>query len=314
MTENSLTSTQIPMATLLAAFGPNLECARDLKSLTSYRTGGTAKYFVECHGAEEIVRSIEAARRLQMKYFVLGGGTNLLISDNGYDGLIIKVNVTGMRVVGADEIVCGAGENLMGLVNFATENGLTGLEFAAGIWGSVGGAIYGNAGAFGGEIGQIVSEVALIGQGSSLRTEPASYCRFAYRDSYLKTSHEVIVDARLKLKVGQKDQIAAKVQEILALRETKHPDSLTAGCFFKNIPDAREKFGKLPAGKLLEEVGAKGLQVGGAKVFEKHANIIVNTGTATSKDIRQLADIMKQRVRDRFGIELQEEVIQIGQF
>lgn len=314
MTEKSVSSSQLPMATLLAAFGPNLEFARDLKSLTSYKTGGPAKYFVECHSADEIVRSMEAARRLEIPFFVLGGGTNLLISDDGFDGLIIKVEVTGIRLVGTDEIVCGAGEELMALVNFAADHGLSGMEFAAGIWGSVGGAIYGNAGAFGGEIGQVVSEVTLVTQGSSLRTEPASYCRFAYRDSYLKTTHEVVVDTRLRLKVGDKDQVRSKIQEILTLRQSKHPDSLTAGCFFKNIPDAREKYGKLPAGKLLEEVGAKGLQVGGARVFDKHANIIVNTGTATSMDIRRLADMMKGRVRDKFGIELQEEVIQIGQF
>ena len=107
----------------------------------------------------------------------------------------------------------------------------------------------------------------------------------------------------------------AKVREILAARDGKHPnDGLSAGCFFKNIPDPKEKFGKLPAGKLLEEIGAKGMAVGGAKVFDKHANIIVNTGAATSKEIRQLADILKEKVKARFGIELQEEVIQLGRF
>jgi UDP-N-acetylmuramate dehydrogenase len=315
MTEKSLVSPKLPMATLLAAFGPNIEFSRELRSLTSYQTGGSARYFVECHTADEIVRAMEAARKLEIPYFVLGGGTNLLISDEGYDGLIIKVNVTGIRVSAHEEIVCGAGEELMALVNFATVSGLSGMEFAAGIWGSVGGAIYGNAGAFGGEIGNVITEVTLVGgQMNSLRTEPGSYCQFAYRDSYLKTTHEVVVDARLRLRAESPEKIQETVNDILAQRQTKHPDSLTAGCFFKNIPDPKEKFGKLPAGRLLEEIGAKGMQVGGAKVFDKHANIIVNTGTATSKDIRQLADIMKQKVRDRFGIELQEEVQQIGQF
>lgn len=316
MTERtSTTETNLPLASLLAAFGPNLEFARELAPLTSYRTGGRAKYFLAAQSADEIRRAIDSARRLSIPYYVIGGGSNLLVSDFGYDGMIIKVDVRGFHLVDNVTVECGAGEDLMALVDFATDNSLTGLEFAAGIWGSVGGAIYGNAGAFGGELGNLVQSATLLSQDGEIKTVGPEYCRFAYRDSYLKTTHEVVVDVRIGLQRGNREEIAQKVKEILDLRETKHPNAgMSAGCFFKNIPDPREKFGKLPAGRLLEEVGAKQMSVGGAKVFEKHANIIVNTGNATSADIRKLADLLKAKVKEKFGIELQEEVQQLGRF
>jgi UDP-N-acetylmuramate dehydrogenase len=312
--QTQTSSTPIPIGTLMAEFGPNLEFNRELSSLSSYRTGGNARYFLSAVEPSEIVRATKAARHLGVPFFVMGGGSNLLISDAGFDGLIIKVDVSGLKLIHEVTIECGAGEDLMALVDFATANGLTGLEFAAGIWGSVGGAIYGNAGAFGGEIGQKMTKATIVDREGNLRTVEPSYCRFAYRDSYLKVTHEVVVNAQFRMEKADPAVIRQKVRDILAQRETKHPSELTAGCFFKNIPDAREPYGKLPAGRLLEQAGAKDLQVGGAKVFERHANIIVNTGSATSKDIRRLADMMKQRVKDQFGIELQEEVQQLGTF
>lgn len=314
MTEYETASTALPMATLLGAFGPNLEFAKELAPLTSYNTGGRARYFMGARSADEITRSISAASRLGIPFFVVGGGSNLLVSDEGYDGLIIRVEVTGITRWENDGIECGAGEPLSALVDFASDQELTGIEYLAGIWGTVGGAIYGNAGAFGGEIGSVVSSLTIVSSDGKVKTVPAEYCRFGYRDSYLKTTHEVVVSARFRLKSGDGAAIRARVQEILVQRESKHPTALTAGCFFKNIPDPKEKFGKLPAGRLLEEAGVKGLRVGDARVFDRHANIIVNAGHATSKEIRQLADIMKQRVKERFGIELQEEVQQIGRF
>ncbi len=315
MIEQTADSSTIPMATLLGAFGPNLEFARELAPLTSYRTGGRARYFYSARSGSEVTRAIESARRLHIPHFVLGGGTNLLVSDDGYDGLVIKVDVVGLKIRDEATIEVGAGEELMALVDFATENSVTGMEFAAGIWGSVGGAIYGNAGAFGGEIGNVIESIRLVDHDGTLKTVGPDYCKFAYRDSYLKVTHEVVVDARIKLTLGDKKAIAAKVQDILNQRDGKHPnDGMSAGCFFKNIPDAREKYGKLPAGRLLEEIGAKQIAIGGARVFERHANIIVNSGTATSRDIRALADILKAKVKEKFGIELQEEVQQLGKF
>ncbi len=303
------------MATMLSAFGPNLEFAKEMAPLTTYQTGGKSRYFLDVHSSAEIIRAIEAARNLQVPYFVLGGGSNLLLSDSGYEGLIIKIDIKGMTLTNDGIIEVGAGEELMGLVRFAASNSLTGMEFLAGIWGTVGGAIYGNAGAFGGEIGNIVTEATIIDKNDQVRIVDPGYCRFGYRNSAFKSSHEIIVGAKVKLEKGDQKAIEDKISQILQAREERHPvDGRSCGCFFKNIPDPKEKFGKLPAGRLLEEIGAKELSVGGAKVFAKHANIIVNTGNATSKDIRQLADILKQRVKERFGIELEEEVQLLGKF
>ena len=299
---------------LIEAFGTNLEFSRELAPLTSYGTGGSARYFLEADSGTEIIRAIKSARRLQIPWFVMGGGSNLLVSDEGFDGLVIKAEVLGLKFLEPDRIEAGAGEDLMALVNFATDHALTGLEFAAGIWGTVGGAIYGNAGAYGGEVGQVITEAQIIDHDAEMRTVGPDYFEFDYRHSRLKKSRETIVSAVFLAKVGDKDKITARVDEILQTRAGRHPDRGTAGCFFRNIPVESQKYGKMPAGKLLEEAGAKDLTVGGAAVYAKHANIIVNTGAATSKDIRRLADMMKQKVLDRFGIELQEEVQVLGTF
>lgn len=302
-------------STLIKAFGSRLEFDKGLAQFTSFNTGGPARYFFSAQDIDHIVRVVQTAKKFSLPFFILGGGSNVLVSDRGYDGLVIKVDIRGLELIGKDEIKCGAGEELKTLVNFATENSLTGLEFASGIWGTGGGAIYGNAGAYGGEIGSVLAEVVLVDGEGDVKTVTPDYCRFNYRDSYLKRSGEIIVKARFRLKRGDAKQIRQKVSEILALRKAKHPaDGLSAGCFFKNIPDSNEKYGKTPAGRLLEQVGAKRLAVGGARVFEKHANILVNDGTATSQDIRRLADILKEKVYEQFGIRLQEEVIQLGKF
>ncbi|HUV31253.1 MAG TPA: UDP-N-acetylmuramate dehydrogenase [Acidobacteriota bacterium] len=315
MVEQPSVSPDIPIAALVAAFGPNLQFARDLAPLTSFKTGGRARYFVSANTAGEIARAVVGAGRLGIPFFLLGGGSNVLVSDEGFGGLVIKVDVRGMKLLPGHAIESGAGEDLMTLVDFATANSLTGLEFAAGIWGSVGGAICGNAGAFGGEIGSVVAEITLVDRQGEIKTVTPEYCRFGYRDSLLKSTGEVVVTVRLRLEPGEPSAIRSRVDEILNQREIRHPvTGKSAGCFFKNIPDPSQPNGKLAAGKLLEEAGAKDLSVGDARVFDLHANIIVNDGEATSKDIRALADKMKESVSRKFGIELQDEVIQVGEF
>jgi UDP-N-acetylmuramate dehydrogenase len=315
MVEQPGVSPKYPVSALIEAFGSNLEFSRDLAPLTSFKTGGPARYFLAAEEPEEIVRAVKAAERLKIPHFLMGSGSNLLVSDDGFEGLVIRVNVLGLKMLSETEIECGAGEELMDLVNYATENSLTGLEFAAGIWGTVGGAIYGNAGAFGGEIGSILTHATLVDRQGKMREVEPGELGFNYRHSVLKETREIVVQARLKLSPGDRKAVQARVDEILSARAERHPvDGLSAGCFFKNIPDPEEKYGKLPAGRLLEEIGAKGMSVGGARVYEKHANIIVNSGDATAKDIRQLADILKKKVRDKFGIDLQEEVQHLGRF
>ncbi len=303
-----------PAAKLIEAFGAGLEFSREMASLTSYETGGPARYFIVARSIDDVIRAIKGAARLEIPVFVVGGGSNLLVSDSGFDGLVIKMEIMGLRRLDNNLVEVGGGEQLFDLVNFATEQALTGLEFAAGIWGSVGGAIYGNAGAFGGEVGRVLEKATLVDNNGSVKTVTRDYLKFEYRHSYLKETKEIVAQAYFRLALGDSAAIEAEVGRILSLRSERHPDRRTAGCFFRNIPDPTQEHGKMAAGKLLEEVGAKELSVGGARVFAKHANIIVNSGGATSKDIRQLADILKQRVWDRFGIALQEEVQQLGSF
>jgi UDP-N-acetylmuramate dehydrogenase len=305
----------ISRSAMTTLFGPKLEFNKGLAPFTSFKTGGSARYFISTQTVDDVAQAVKAAKKLNLPYFFLGGGSNLLVSDQGYDGLIIRIDVRGLKLIGKVEVECGAGEELAALVDFAAENSLSDLEFASGIWGTVGGAVYGNAGAFGGDIGSVVTEVTLIDNEGEVKTVGPEYCRFGYRDSYLKTSGEAIVKARFKLKKGDAGQIRQRIDEILALRRDKHPvDGRSAGCFFKNIPDPSQPHGKVPAGRLLEEVGAKRMAVGGARVFEKHANIIVNTGSAMSDDIRKLADLLKKKVYEKFGVKLQEEITQLGKF
>jgi len=301
-------------ALLKDQFGERIVADRPLSDLNTFGTGGTARLFMEVVSGEELSRLMKTVAGLDLPLFILGGGSNVLIADSGYDGLIIKNSICGRESKG-NEISCGAGEELQSLVDYATESGLSGLEFATGIWGTVGGAIYGNAGAYGGEVGNILISAEVVDRHGNIRQEPADYFEFAYRWSKLKVTGDFITQANFALKAVKKEEIQGRVDEIMAMREAKLPIGLhSAGCFFKNIPDKKEKFGKLSAGKLLEEVGVKQLRCGDARVFENHANILVNDGSARTDDIRKLAALMKEKVRQKFGIELQEEVIMLGDF
>jgi len=285
-----------------------------LSAHNTFGTGGNARLFANVRSAEQLSAVIQTANELKIPFFMLGGGSNMLISDKGYDGLIIKNGIDGLMVKGT-EITAGAGENLQALVDCATDNSLTGMEFAAGIWGTVGGAIFGNAGAYGSEIGSVMTWAELVDREGRIRIENSSYFAFAYRTSKLKVTREFVTRAGFGLKQGEKEEIRSKVDEIVATRKEKLPEmENSAGCFFKNIVDKREKFGKLPAGKLLEEIGAKEMHIGGAHVYSKHANIIINDGTASSREIHKLGVILKKRVQEKFGIELAEEITLLGNF
>jgi UDP-N-acetylmuramate dehydrogenase len=285
-----------------------------LSSYTSFRTGGKADLFAEVVDAQQMAAIIMSARSSGVPYFVIGEGSNLLVSDKGFRGLIIRNRIKGLTVRNND-IVAGAGELLNDLVDFATECSLTGCEFAAGIWGTVGGAVYGNAGAFGSQISAIFKYAELVTPEGTVRQESSEYFAFEYRHSRLKDSKEIVTQACFGLTSGDGNSIAQRVAEIRTSRSQKHPtEACSAGCFFKNIEDPGQPNGKLAAGKLLEEVGAKEMRIGGAAVYDRHANIIINSGGAKSKDIRKLADILKERVRRKFNLVLQEEVICLGDF
>jgi UDP-N-acetylmuramate dehydrogenase len=275
-----------------------------LAPFTTFRIGGPAKYFYEAKSPQQLLFAYDTAIKEGLKFFILGGGSNILFADEGYDGLVIKDSCRDV-VVDGNTISTQSGVWLDSLVNTAAENSLAGLEFAAGIPGNVGGAIYGNAGAFGGSIADVLESAVVHNPRDGVRIVENSHFSFAYRHSRLKEEHELVLSAKLKLASGEKSEIVDKINEHRQLRRIKHPViEGSAGSVFKNIkqPELR------PAGKILEDSGVRGMKVGGAEIFEKHCNIIVNRGKATAADVRQLAAMMRQKAFDKFGIELEYEI------
>ena len=290
--------------------GDNLKRDVILAPYTTFNIGGPAQYFYNATNPRELIKAYDLAAKNDIRFFILGGGSNVLFADEGYAGLIIR-DGTGETLIDGDTITAQAGVAYDRLVDIATEHSLAGLEFAAGIPGNVGGAVYGNAGAFGGSIADILTSAVIYDPVSGVKIVDADYFKFAYRHSGLKSKFELILSVSLKLSSGEKSQIADKVNEHRQLRKTKHPDYKVQGCagsVFKNIKEPE----LLPAGKLLEEAGVRGMSVGGAEIYHKHCNIIVNAGSATASDVKQLAKMMRQKVKDKFNIDLEYEILMIN--
>ncbi len=238
---------------------------------------------------------------------MLGGGSNTLFSDDGFDGIVIR-DCCNEIVVKGNRISVHGGAWLDDVVETALANSLTGIEFAAGIPGNVGGAIYGNAGAFGSNISEILENAIIYAPGDGVRIVKADYFDFKYRHSKLKEQFELILSASFKLSSGKSGDIADKIKEYREIRRRKHPDYSQDGCagsVFKNIKEPE----LIPAGKLLEESGVRGMKVGGAEVYPKHCNIIVNSDKATAANVIELSSIMRQKVIDKFNIELEYEML-----
>lgn len=295
---------------------------------TSFGIGGPADLFIEASGPLEIAESIEFALREKTPYFVIGGGTNILFSDAGYRGLVIKISDGGLTAHDF-MIEAGAGISLKRITETARDKGLAGMANLAGIPGSFGGALRGNAGAFGTEIGSLIRSVKVFNKNTGMVRELGTEaCSFTYRNSLFKKQTEfIILSAEILLTPGDKNTIGNEMERIIALRESKHAQSAKcAGSFFMNpvVKDEklREEFAKdtgalpkdekLPAGWLIDHVGLRGKHVGGAKVSDQHPNYIINTGNATAEDVIILASMVKRRVRDDLRVQLQEEVQMIG--
>ncbi len=285
-----------------------------LARLTTLGCGGAADYVACCRNAGEVGRAINYCREQELDYFVLGGGSNVLAADKGYRGMVVLVQIDSCRIEG-EEVSCGAGMSLHGLVEQTTTAGLGGLETLAGIAGTVGGAVAGNAGAYGRCIADVLSEAEIFDPQQGLITRPANDLEFGYRRSNLKNSGSVIVTARFKLKHDNADDLKQKVASILEERWQKLPqEDISAGCFFKNIEKADEPHGKLAAGYLLDQVGAKQMSCGKAGVYTGHANVLINTGGAKASEIRELSVQLKKKVKETFDIDLREEVVFLGDF
>ncbi|MGB9598831.1 MAG: UDP-N-acetylmuramate dehydrogenase, partial [Minisyncoccales bacterium] len=278
-----------------------------LKNHTTFKIGGRAKYFFEAKRKEDLIRATFLAKKLKLPYFILGGGSNVLVSDKGFEGIVIKVENKNLSVLNS-EIYAEAGVKLAKIVNVAAENSLSGFEFLVGIPGTVGGAIFGNCGAFGKSIGDLIKEVEIFDLKSNcLKVLKKRDCAFSYRDSiFKKNKNLIILSAIFKLKRKKKDEILKKMKENLKEKIKSQPLNFpSAGCIFKNP-------GKISAGKLIEMANLKGKKIGGAKISEKHANFILNFKKAKAKDVRRLIRFIKQKVKKKFGIVLEEEICHFG--
>lgn len=293
---------------LARELGDGAEASRLLATLTTFRIGGPAGLVAPVTNAEQARRFLDFAHRHRLPWTCLGGGSNILGDDDGYAGLVMLVRDRGLRVDG-DRVHVGAGWDFDALIAETLRQGLTGLEFASGIPGTLGGAVVGNAGCYGREIGEFVREATVLGPDGTVATVGPEAFGFAYRDSLLKGTGHVVLDVTLALARGDLATAGDERADHLADRRRKHPwDIPCAGSYFKNLPAPAPGERRRAAGILLEQVGAKAMHEGGAAVFEKHANIIVNRGGATCRDVLTLAARMKQAVRERFGEELDEEV------
>lgn len=299
-----------------------------LAPLTTFHIGGQADYFVDTSGALELAEAFEYAEAHHLPVRILGGGSNVIFPDAGFRGLIIRILDGGIRISG-EQVSCGAGIKLFDVVREAAAAGLAGIENLAGIPGSFGGAIRGNAGAFGTEIGDVVTAVKVFVQATGMIKEYRhTDCLFAYRTSVFKDNPDLIIlSAEMRLAAGDRKQLEKIIEETVAKREAKHPQGAKcAGSFFINpvVKDEklREEFEKdtgmsirgetLPAGWLIDSVGLRGKKIGGAMVSGKHPNYLVNTGSATAEDVMMLASLVKTRVRDELGVKLQAEVQFVG--
>lgn len=282
----------------------------ELAPYTTFKIGGPAKFFLIAKTKEEVVEAIEAAKNAGEKWFILGGGSDILISDDGFDGLVIKME---LRSIAFDEeqgaARIDAGLLMAGAIAQSVKRGLGGLEYAVGVPASVGGAIWANLGARGSEIADFLLETTVIDSDGNVQVLTNEECQFTYRDSVFKHKDFIILDGLFQLQKTDKDELRQRFQELSQLRnDTQDIKAMCAGCIFKNPTDQTTE----AAAKLIDDLGLKGFSIGGAKISQTHANFIINTGDATADDVVQLISYIKQQVRDKKGIQLMEEVEYIG--
>lgn len=301
----------------------HLEENYPMSKLTTWQIGGPAKYFCRVASVDQLRNVLSLVREADLKFFILGGGSNVLFSDDGFDGIVLKLDFkqfdfeSTMATVSADII-------LNTLVAKAASLGLAGLTGLTSIPGTVGGAIVGNAGAYGDEIGKLVKKVVYLDQ-DQVKEMTKSQCHFLYRDSIFKKSNFILLSAELEFTKSTVDDELSQAAKYKATRLEKIPTEPSAGCVFKNViltdeivdrvrakgydlPTPFVEFKKIPTAWLIDQLDLKGLEIGGAKVSEQHANFLLNTGNAKAVDIIELLSLIKQKVRTEFNIQLVEEI------
>ena len=284
----------------------NIPCRETvpMADYTTMQVGGPAAVVAFVRSAEELITAIKEAKNIGMRYTVIGNGSNTIFSDRGFDGLVIVTTEMKKYSIEGDIIKADCGASITRLAVEAQKAGLTGLEFAYGIPGTLGGAVFMNAGAFGGAMSDVCVQSAYFDPTSGeIKSVHGAEHLFGYRTSiYEKNPHYTVLDATLRLTRGTPDAIDARMKDYLARRKSTQPlEHPSAGSVFKR-PEGYF------AGKLIEDAGLKGTRVGGAEVSLKHAGFIVNRGGATARDVRALVDLIRARVQDQFGITLECEI------
>lgn len=294
---------------------------------TNFRIGGPAKWLVEAKSADEITKAIQLAEKNGVKWFVMGGGSNTLASDTGFDGLVIKLAMRGYKIDGTT-VVAEAGMPTGALARATAEAGLAGFEWAVTLPGTIGGAVRGNAGCFGGEMKDSVKEVLILRDGQPV-TLSGHELSFGYRDSFFKHSKDIVISVTLELLSGDAVVLKQKMDEQINKRKAAQPFyGGSAGCIFKNYEIKDNEFDRIKlesdipvemlekkqisTGWLIQQMDLKGKQIGGAKISEEHGNFIVNLGDAKADDVIQLISLVKMNARDHFGVQLEEEVEYLG--
>lgn len=296
-----------------------------LSKYTTFKIGGPAKFFIRVNNKLDLYKALNVARELKLAVLMLGAGSNMLVADLGFDGLVIKLDAGEMEIKG-NQVHVFAGNNLGNTIREAVKKGLSGLEFAGNIPGTVGGAVRGNAGAYGQGVGDFVKEVEVVKVNepeNSLQILAKEDCEFGYRESIFKQNDNWFI-AEIVLSLTPDPAAMEKLEQIRlewVERTTRQPLGFpSAGSSFKNIVYSEryakyqewESHGKIATAKFIDEADLKGTRIGGAMVSPKHANFIVNTGGATASDVIELISLIKARVRDQFGVQLEEEIQYVG--
>lgn len=319
---------------LKQALGPKVKEQVMLGPYTTLKIGGPADLFIEAASVSEVVRFALEARKVAVPYFVLGGGSNILIGDKGVRGLVIKNNsqqitIKGMKGNASSGIVerqvfveADTGVSINKLVRFTVEEGLAGLEMHLGLPGTVGGAIFMNSKWTNptGYVGDVVYQATILTPKGTIESVPKTYFQFGYDTSSIQKTHDIVLTVVFSLTSFSKEALWERANASIGYRRESQPQGIkSAGCTFKNISMATAIAHAVPnsctsAGFLVDHIGLKGLTAGGAMISPQHANFIVNTGKATAKDVIQLIETARQKVREQFGVVLEEEIVRVGEF
>lgn len=285
----------------------NIRLQEQMAGHTTFRIGGAADCFIQLENETQLKRVQRYLGLAGIPFFVLGNGSNLLVNDNGYRGVVLQIGklMSDISVEGC-RITAKAGAAMAQVARAAAEHGLTGLEFASGIPGTIGGGVVMNAGAYGGEMAQVVEQVNVVnGEGEILELDNDTM-KFGYRTSSIKNHSFTVTEVAFRLERGNKEAIRTKMEDLAARRREKQPlEYPSAGSTFKR-PEGHF------AGKLIMDAGLGGFQIGGARVSEKHCGFVVNMGNATAQDVRDVISRVQEQVKDRFHVELEPEVIFLG--